>query len=77
MHETFLPQHLLFLLQSLFFFRIQIVDQLRVEKHDDGEQTPEGEIVQPQNILMVHTKNLVHEPFESTMDVKVSSDRLR
>lgn len=47
-------------------FRIQIVNQL-----EDEQSSPEGESVQPQKILMVHTKNLVHEPFESTMDVKV------
>jgi len=67
---------IVYLIAYDFYFRIQIIDQLRVEKHDDGEQTVEGEIIQPQKILMVHTKNLIHEPFESTMDVKVSSDRL-
>lgn len=66
-----------------FCFRIQIVDHLR-----DEQFSPEGEIIQPeqlrdkhfssegiepQKILMVRTKNLVHEPFESTMDVKVSN----
>lgn len=48
------------------YFRIQIVNQLGEEQYP-----PEGEIVEPQKILMVHTRNLVHEPFESTMDVKV------
>ena len=54
-------------LLEFFDFRIQIVNQL------EDEQVPsEGECIQPQKILMVHTKNLIHEPFESTMDVKVS-----
>ena len=52
----------------MFYFRIQIVNQLGEENYP-----PEGEIVEPQKILMVHTRNLVHEPFESTMDVKVSN----
>ena len=65
-----------------FCSRIQIVDHLR-----DEQFSPEGEVIQPQQlrdkhfssegneqkIMMVRTKNLVHEPFESTMDVKVSN----
>ena len=65
-----------------FCSRIQIVDHLR-----DEQFSPEGEVIQPQQlrdsseginiepqkILMVRTKNLIHEPFESTMDVKVSN----
>lgn len=52
-------------------FRIQIVNQL-----EDEQSSSEGESVQPQKILMVHTKNLVHEPFESTMDVKAITAEL-
>ena len=39
------------------------------------EQLQEGDVIQPQKILMVNTKNLIHEPFESTMDVKVSNGK--
>ena len=58
------------------YFRIQIIEKFPIvgssnmEEQDDKTET--------QKLLMVRTKNLVHDPFESTQEIKVSiSDLLK